>query len=200
MPELRLTLGTPTPYPGGSVVLGGTGSVDDDDDTSYVRYTLDGSGLYPPASTNYHWTPTPAAVPNYADTLTRGARLRVRAGLLAATAPTENRRLVVLDGTTFATWANHVYSPTATIAWTTQQAFSPTSTQWAKFQTGDVSVEPVGSGSSYAENLYEVELVLWWTAPSIPPPLRRYPPVTNGGSGPTRHYPRTVNRRAGGTY
>jgi hypothetical protein len=31
-------------------------------------------------------------------------------------------------------------------------------------------------------------------------PLRRYPPVDNGGSGPTRHWPRTVNRRAGGTY
>lgn len=31
-------------------------------------------------------------------------------------------------------------------------------------------------------------------------PLRRYPPANNGGHGPTRHWPRSVNRRAGGTY
>lgn len=34
----------------------------------------------------------------------------------------------------------------------------------------------------------------------LAPPLRRYPAVNNGGFGPTRHHPRTVNRRVGGSY
>lgn len=38
------------------------------------------------------------------------------------------------------------------------------------------------------------------TAGGHRPPLRRYPPVNNGGFGPTRHYPRSVNRRVGGSY
>jgi hypothetical protein len=48
-------------------------------------------------------------------------------------------------------------------------------------------------------DLFEVRLLVAGHARGAYP-LRRYPPVNNGGSGPTRHWPRTVNRRAGGTY
>jgi hypothetical protein len=47
--------------------------------------------------------------------------------------------------------------------------------------------------------VYEVSLTLT-TVTTIAPPLRRWPPVNNGGFGPTRHFPRSPSRRAGGTY
>lgn len=191
MGELRLTLGTATAYPGGAVVIGGDGSVDDDSDASYVRYALT---PYVPESFNYYWHPAAAAVPDFSATGQRGLRFRVRSELLAATTPTDLRRFVIVDATTFAIWFSHYYLPPASPGWSDLGEYELTESQWVKFQTGGlVSVESVSS-SAFAANFYQIEMSLFWTSKSAPP-LRRYPRA--GATGPTRQWPRRITRRPG---
>jgi hypothetical protein len=53
------------------------------------------------------------------------------------------------------------------------------------------------SDADWMIRVYELNLLV---AAALAPPLRRYPPVNNGGFGPTRHWPRSPNRRAGKSY
>lgn len=57
----------------------------------------------------------------------------------------------------------------------------------------------VGNAGNATDLLRVYEISLTLVTATRPPPLRRYPPVNNGGFGPTRHWPRTVNRLAGGS-
>lgn len=70
------------------------------------------------------------------------------------------------------------------------------------FESG-VSISPFPTFLATAVPQYRytfIDTIITGAVPGGSPPLRRIPPVDNGGFGPTRHHPRAVNRRAGWSY